>query len=205
MSKSASKGKSETSTSSKNTVKNAPEFESADAGNMNKIRDILFGNQVRDFDRRFSSLEEHINGTLKDMREDTRKNLDAIERYFKEELQELSDRIRNEGSQRSENLQTLNEEMKNSAATLSQKITDTNDSLAERAGELRRLLLDQSKQLTAEIQEKYDQSKAELKQTATRLESSKVERTAMAELLIQMAMSLSDTPNGETEQSQSPG
>ena len=31
-----------------------------DTGNVDKIRDILFGSQMRDYDRRFSTLEERL-------------------------------------------------------------------------------------------------------------------------------------------------
>jgi hypothetical protein len=43
-------------------------------GNIDKIRDILFGSQSRDFERRFTRMEDRMIKEISDMRDDTRKN-----------------------------------------------------------------------------------------------------------------------------------
>ena len=44
--------------------------EEPDIGSVDKIRDIIFGNQMRDYDTRFSRLEERLIGEVKDLREE---------------------------------------------------------------------------------------------------------------------------------------
>jgi len=39
--------------------------------NVDKIRDILFGNQMRDFDRKFHQLEERISSELDSLRKES--------------------------------------------------------------------------------------------------------------------------------------
>ena len=39
---------------------NAAAIEAASAGNVDKIRDILFGGQMRDYERRFQELEDRL-------------------------------------------------------------------------------------------------------------------------------------------------
>jgi hypothetical protein len=170
--------------------------EPMDAGSMDKIRDILFGNQMRDYERRFARMEEQIADTIQDLRDETHKRLGALELFFKEEMAAIQERLKTEEELRSQGDQGISDEMKNVSAALSKNLVQTNDKFAERATELRRQILEQSKQLTSEIQTKYEQTAKELKQTATGLADAKVDRSSLAEYLIQIAMNLSDHSAG---------
>src|SRR3954452_3450629 len=68
--------------------------------NLDKVRDILFGSQMRDTDKRFARLEERVAKELSDVRDESRKRLDALETFIKREVQSLLDRIKKEESQR---------------------------------------------------------------------------------------------------------
>lgn len=46
---------------------------------VDKIRDLLFGNQMQDYDRRFSKLEERFLQRFKDIEAETARNLSAFE------------------------------------------------------------------------------------------------------------------------------
>src|SRR5688572_16789966 len=67
-----------------------------DMGNIDKIRDILFGGQMRDYDRRFSRVEEQLVKESLELREDTRKRFEALEAFVKAELAALTDRLQAE-------------------------------------------------------------------------------------------------------------
>src|SRR5438094_3400039 len=54
--------------------------------NLDKVRDILFGAQLRDSDRRFSRLEETLAKQVTELREESRKRLDSLEAFLKKEL-----------------------------------------------------------------------------------------------------------------------
>ena len=45
---------------------------------VDKIRDLLFGNQMQDYDRRFSKLEERFLQRFKDIESETARNLSAF-------------------------------------------------------------------------------------------------------------------------------
>ena len=53
----------------------------AGTGNLEKVRDILFGHQMREVDRRFVRLEERIIKETRDLRDDMKRRLDALEAY----------------------------------------------------------------------------------------------------------------------------
>ena len=54
-----------------------------DMGNIDKIREILFGGHMRDYDRRFSRVEEQLVKESLELREDTRKRFEALEAFVK--------------------------------------------------------------------------------------------------------------------------
>src|SRR5579863_8550038 len=70
--------------------------------NLDKVRDILFGSQIRDNERRFSRLEERVAKETADLREESRKRLESLDGYVRKELQSLLERVKGEQSQRAE-------------------------------------------------------------------------------------------------------
>jgi hypothetical protein len=174
----------------------SPSFnvEAGDAGSMEKIRDILFGNQVRDFERRFARMEEHLSKSATDLRDEVNKRLEALERFFKEELDTLKDRIKNEAEKRSDAEKRLGDDLKGASATLSKAIQQAEEKASERATELRQQILQQSKELISEIQAKHEQAGRTIAQVAERLDESKINRGTLAEYLVDVAMRLSDHP-----------
>ena len=53
---------------------------------IDKVRDILFGAQVRDFERRFSALEKHLRNEVSDLSSAMSKRFDYLESYIEEEF-----------------------------------------------------------------------------------------------------------------------
>src|ERR1700734_3535805 len=73
------------------------------AGNIDKIRDILFGSNMRDYEQRFARLEEALKKESSDLRETTRRHLEALESFVHKELAALEVRLNAERDERSEN------------------------------------------------------------------------------------------------------
>jgi uncharacterized protein YydD (DUF2326 family) len=166
--------------------------ETGDVGSMEKIRDILFGNQVRDFERRFSQMEEHLNRYTAALRDELTNRLEALERFFKEELETLKGRIKKEADKCAEAGKRLNDDMRSSSVELTSAIQQVEDKLSERSTELRQQILQQSKELIGTIQSKQEQADRSLAQVAERLDGSKLDRASLAEYLVDIAMRLSD-------------
>src|SRR5438067_5799027 len=54
-----------------------------EADKVDRIRDILFGPQMRDYDGRFQRLEDNLAREANEIRDDTQKRLEALERFIK--------------------------------------------------------------------------------------------------------------------------
>jgi uncharacterized protein YoxC len=166
--------------------------EMTDTGSVDKIRDILFGNQIRDFDRRFSQMEERMVKATVDLRDEIQKRMEALELFFKKELESLKHRLKSESEERSDGDNRLNDEMKTASSTLKKTIAQVEEKLSESATELRQQILEQTKSLTAEIQSKSEQAAESLHSSTHALDETKIDRSALAEYFIEMAMHLSN-------------
>ncbi len=182
-------------------VSSSSPMDMADAGNMDKIRDILFGHQARDYDKRFAGLEQQLTQEAAELKLALIKRLDALETYVKQELRDINDRINSESSARADADTRLNQDLKDAADSLTKKLARDEEGLVKKSTELRDQILDQSKQLSTEITAKYDQTAANLKKTAQELDDTKVNRSDLSGFFLELAMRLSgdDTPMGQSK------
>ena len=168
------------------------EGENATGENVGKIREILFGTQMRDYEQRFARIEERLFREIAELKDETRIRLDSLESYIKKEIESLFDRIKTERGQRDESIKSLLNEVKQLNKTSDKKINQLDDQLNKSARDLRQQLLDQSKNLSDEIVRKYEGMLAKLEQTARELRDGKVNRSSLSELFVEVAMRLSD-------------
>ncbi len=169
--------------------------ELAEVGNMDKIRDILFGNQVKDFEKQFASMENRLAQESSELKGELIKRIDALEVYVKQEIKDINGRIKNESNDRVESHKLIQSELKQGVESLSKKLVQDEENLALKSTELRDQILEQSKQLSEEILAKYDQASKNLKQISQQLEDAKVNRSDLSGFFLELAMRLSNDKN----------
>src|SRR5208282_5649573 len=103
-------------------------------GNVDKIRDILFGSQMRDYEARFARLEETLVKETQDIRETNRRRFDQLETYIKREFETVQTRFKAERDERLDVAAQHSRELKDLGDSLSRRIRDLDDrsSAAER-------------------------------------------------------------------------
>ncbi len=161
--------------------------------NVDKIRDILFGNQMRDYERKFTRLEERIMKEVTRLREESSKRLNDLEGYVNKEIGSLGARLKNEQNDRAEGEKRLADELSKAIKLMEKKLTEMDNQFDDVTRELRQQILDQSKTLSEEIGRKYDETSNALDRTAGELREDKVDRSALSGLLTELALRLSDT------------
>ncbi len=159
---------------------------------MGKIRNIIIGNQVSKFKNRFDGLETRFDNALTDLREELFQRYDAFESYTKKEIELLSEKWKVEQETRLQTVSELAASMSEATQTLEQRIQQIDEQLNDSLRDVVSRLLDQSKDLTDEIRRKHEESARAMRQSTEILSSAKVERGAMSELFLEMAMRLSD-------------
>jgi hypothetical protein len=158
--------------------------------NLDKVREILFGNQTRDTERKFSRLEERLIKELGNVRDETRKRLDALEIYIKQEIDSLTQRLKNEQLDRDSQVKAVAEESKSIIISLEKKITQFDEQATNSQRELREQILNQSKSLQDEIQQKSQEIVALLEREAQELRRDKTDRSNLAAMFTELASRL---------------
>lgn len=162
------------------------------AGNIDKIRDIIFGSNMREYEQRFARLEEALKKESSDLRETTRRHLEALEGFVHRELAALEARLNAERDERSESHSRLAADLSTSSASIVRKIGDLENHEAQAKREIRNDLLQQSKELTDAIRNKGEELVALLERRAQELQHGKADRTALAGLFNEVALRLTD-------------
>lgn len=163
-----------------------------DMGNIDKIRDILFGGHMRDYDRRFTRVEEQLVKESLELREDTKKRFEALEAFVKAELAALADRLQAEQRTRDDAVSGLWRGVHESSQALSAKLGEAQEQTARAHSELRQQILSQSKDLNDEMRRRQDDVTALIQREVADLNHGKTDRSSLATLLTEMAMRLNN-------------
>jgi hypothetical protein len=163
----------------------------AGGGNLEKIREILFGAQVHDFEKRFTRLEEKLLKETSDARAETKKRFDSMEAFIRKEIESLVDRVKTEQGERSDAVKEISRDVRETAKNLEKKLVQLDEQATKGQRELRQQILDQSKSLGDEIRNRVKESAAVLTRELRELRTEKTDRAALAGLFTEAAMRLS--------------
>jgi len=164
--------------------------DNAQNGNLEKIRDILFGAQVRDHDRRFSALEQNLVKEAASLRAELTKRFDALEAFMQQEVAVLSGRLQHEQQVRGEALQHLVRDLTSLGAVIERKANDLAQQTSHSERTLRQEVLDHVTALKETIRSTQDQLSDSLNRSIADLQHTKTDRTALAELLAELSQKI---------------
>lgn len=162
------------------------------AASVDKIRDILFGSQIKNYDSRFVRLEDTLARETAELKETMRRRFESVEGFFRKEADSLSARIKAEREERTETLKAISKDLKSASDALSKKILELDNKTAEEQSGLRQELMQESRKLVEEIRHKSDSLSALVERRAEELRDQKVDRAGLAALLTEMALQLSE-------------
>jgi DNA repair exonuclease SbcCD ATPase subunit len=165
------------------------------AGNVDKIRDILFGTQMRDYESRFARLEETLAKETVEIRETSRRRFEQLEGYIHKEFEALQARLKGERDERTDAVSQQSRELKETSDSLSRRIRDLDDRGNGVERDIRNTLLQQARNLTDEIRARHDELASLLEKRVYELRDSKTDRAALASLFTEVALRLSDQFN----------
>jgi hypothetical protein len=171
-------------------VKSAPE--NVGSGNVDKIRDILFGSQMREYEARFARLEENLLKEATDVRETTRRRIDSLEAFLHKEFESLHQRLKTERDERSDSHKRITQDLRDSFDSITRKIADVEDHTSSTHGDLRRDALNQTGVLREELRVLKEEMASVLDRRVHELRTGKTDRAALATLFNEVAMKLND-------------
>jgi hypothetical protein len=165
--------------------------------NIEQIRDIIFGTQMREYNQRFAELEERLINESVALREDLNKRLTALEQYVKKELDSLGTGLRGEQQSRAAAVKELAAGQVELSKSTDKRFADTATAGEKSQREMRAQLLEQTKALRDELQKKTGDLATMLRKETGDLRDVKADRSTLAALLTDMAARLA---NGDKRQ-----
>lgn len=159
---------------------------------VDKIRDILFGSQMREYEKRFARLEEQIAKALDSIREDVKRRFDSLEVFTQQEVESLSQRLKNEKDERLEGQKELTSELRGIAKSLEKKLSQVEEQMAAGQGDLRTRILEQSKSFSNEIDRMNRDFSTLVDREVQVLRSEKTDRATLADLFNEFALRLNN-------------
>jgi hypothetical protein len=160
-----------------------------------KIRDILFGSNMSEYERRFEILEQKLSKSLEEARLDNEKRLQLLEDYVKQELQALQEKLETEKESRLKNERRTSEDIK----TIEEQAQSFADKTAKDFSETRNQILELGKSMGEKMNSQNKNLTEKIIEVDSNLQSNKVDRTALAMMFTEIAAQLSGQEEGKSE------
>ena len=164
-----------------------------DAGadrNVDQIRDILFGGQMRDYERRFQELNERLEADFKALRLDLDKRVAALDKRLDEQLDKLGKGLRQEIADRNKAVEDLESRLLQSARTQRGELTHAIEAVGHELSTTDERLRRAIAELEGALQEQAAQSNTALTRSQDSVRAEKVGREDLAALLTEVALRL---------------
>lgn len=152
-------------------------------GDLDQVRQILFGAESQEIQQRFANLEKHFSDVIDALRASVDERFKAMEASVKKQNDALSKRLNNEKEQRKEADAGLTASLKENRGQLDDIIAET-----ERA--LRASLEEEADKASNDRNARFEALTARLEQTAADLGDAKTDRHSLADLLDQLSAGL---------------
>lgn len=166
--------------------------ENGDIDSVDKIRDILFGNQMRDFDRKFSQLEERIASDLASLRKENSLQIESLQSYIESEVAVMDSRLGSEEKTRIQDTDQLEDELRKNIKRIDQQMTEAGSSVDKQTREINQKLLKQSQDFTAEMGQQLEQLRKRLDDFKQDLSTGKVDKSVLSEMLNTLAIQINE-------------
>jgi DNA repair exonuclease SbcCD ATPase subunit len=161
-----------------------------DGVGVDKIRDLLFGNQMQDYDRRFSKLEERFHQRFKEIETDTARNLGAFESNSKKQIESLAHQLREETTVRSDADKELDRTLREQNQSLDKRLRALSDQLNQLERDMADRLTQEAQALRDEIKRRNEETQHTLEKMFAELANVKTDRNLLAGLFVEVARCL---------------
>lgn len=167
--------------------------------NLDKVRDILFGGQMRAVDQRLAALEGRMQREIAALHANTDKRLVALESYVKKELESLTEKLKVEQSKRSEDLKAVGSDLKEGLKSVERRLAKLDDTSGKADADLRTAILEQTKNTTQQLKQLSERFSADLQQAVLELRGEKLDTATLVQLFSDMAVHLTEDLSAEPE------
>jgi hypothetical protein len=156
--------------------------------NVDRIREILFGSQMREYGQRFVQLEERLVKETGELKAEVRRRLDSLEAYVRQEVEALANRLSAERGERTESGERLAREFGEMIKSIERRLTQSDEQVSKNLRELRQLILERTRSLTEELTQTITNADTLQARRHEELRASTVDRFALASFLTELGL-----------------
>jgi type I site-specific restriction endonuclease len=157
---------------------------------VDKIRDLLFGNQMQDYDRRFSMLEERFLQRFREIESETARNLGSFESSAKKQMESLATQLREEKDLRTDADKEIERNQREHNDTVEKRLRSTSEQLNRLERDQADHLAQEVQSLREEIKRKTEDIQHTLEKMFAELSNVKTDRNLLAGLFVEVARCL---------------
>lgn len=157
---------------------------------LDKVRDILFGGQMRAVESRLQGLEERLMREQATMRTDFSQQLAEVDASARREAETLGERLVAERAKRTEELKALSAELKDVLRSLEKRHLKLEELSGMADAEIRDQIMQQARAITAEIERLSQRVTSDLNREVTALRTDKTDVSAIVSVFSEMATRL---------------
>lgn len=182
----------EVSSSSEGTLSSQEEewATQSEEGSLDKVRDILFGAQSREIDKRFAVLENRLLQESGRLREDLAKSVEDLKMQMNQEILGLVGKLQQEQDQRVSTIQDMGQTVKTVEAQVSQRILELTEHASNQFQAMNAEMQKQKHELIEQGQEAMRRMESQFQQAVNELKIEKTDRAVLAEMLMEVALRL---------------
>jgi hypothetical protein len=169
-------------------LNNAPS--TTDAPGVDKIRELLFGNQMQDYDRRFAVMEERFLQKVRDLEAESARSIQSMESSVKKQLESIASQVRQEQDLRAEADKELGRGLREQIQGLEKHLSKVADQLASQDRDFTERLNRESQTLHEEIRRRNEETRAAIERMLAELMHVKTDRSLLAGLFVEIARCL---------------
>lgn len=172
---------------------------SGNMGNIDKIREILFGGYVRDYDRRFKRLEDRLSQEQGHLREDISQRIRAMEELLNNELDNLAEKSKAERQERQLAYQDLKNDLSALRSETTSRLNQLDEQISRDIKQVRQQVQGKHQEISTLLRQQVEMLLNLVKQEVAQLQEEKVSRSDLASFFSEFAMRLNRDFNAITK------
>lgn len=159
--------------------------------NVDRIRDILFGGKMQDYERRFDTVEKSLAEETERVRQGLSSRLNDLEGFFKREFERLAEQQMAERKERMTAMEAFSEAVTRLDAGLREVLDSLEAQGDQERMAIRNELLERTHELNESIRHGAEELRTLINEETRRLQQDKPGREELSRLMSEIAMRLS--------------
>ena len=161
-----------------------------ESSGVDKMRELLFGNQMQDYDRRFAVLEDRFQQRLRDVEGESSRAVASLESSIKKQLESIAGQVRQEQELRADAIKELGQGLRELIQGFEKRLGQVTDRVATVEREFTERIGHESQALRDEVRRRNEDTRATIERMFNELSNVKTDRNLLAGLFVEIARCL---------------